>query len=227
MIRPELGALSPRIARLPIDTRSGYPIPWFVDRRENDEITGVDFRVVDRRKFVQAIKENRCWVCSEPLGHWKAFPIATMCAITRTISEPPCHRECAEWSIQNCPFLSNPAMVRRTDNIPPGAQEPAGACLMRNPGVMALWITRSFETFTVNRNSPVGNAGTLITIGEPADVTWWREGRPATRDEVQAAVESGLPNLLAMAKLEGPFAVEALGKQVKRAEALWPAPTMR
>jgi hypothetical protein len=224
MIRPELGVLPPRIARLPIDDRLGYPVPWFVDWRENAAgLKEPDFRIVDRRKFVQAINEHRCFTCGDKLGHWLAFPLGVMCAITRTISEPPSHRECAEWSIQNCPFLSNPAMVRRTDNIPADAEEAAGAGLKRNPGVMALWMTRTFETFRVAKTSPIGNEGTLITVGEPADVTWWCEGRLATRAEVQAAVESGLPNLLAMAKAEGGFAVEALGKQVKRAEALWPA----
>jgi hypothetical protein len=213
---PDFGELPPRIARLPV--YEGWPVPWFVDQT----VTPPDFRVVDRRKFAQAIKEKRCWVCGETLGHFLAFPLGTMCSISRTISEPPSHRECAQWSIQHCPFLSNPAMVRRTDNVPPGVEEPAGAALMRNPGVMALWVTRTFETFRVPASMP-GNQGVLLTVGEPTDVTWWCEGRPATREEVRAAVESGLPNLLAMAKLEGRFAVEELGKQVKRAEGLWPA----
>jgi hypothetical protein len=223
MVRPELGVLPPRIARLFV--HDGWPVPWFVDRGEDGTGTP-DFRVVDKRKFGQAIKERRCWVCGDLLGHWLAFPIGTMCSITRTISEPPCHRECAEWSIQHCPFLSNPAMVRRLGDLPADSEEAAGAGLTRNPGVMALWMTRTFETFRVARGQ-VGNPGVLITIGEPADVTWWREGRPATRDEVKASVESGLPNLLVMAKAQGPFAVEELGKQVKRAEALWPAPATR
>ena len=208
---PDFGELPPRIARLPVF--EGWPVPWFVDQT----IDPPDFRVVDRRKFFQAIKERRCWVCGEPLGVWLAFPIGSMCAISRTISEPPSHRECAEWSIKWCPFISNPDMVRRTDDVPADAIEPSGFGIKRNPGVMALWMTRSFETFKV----PAG--GVLITIGEPVDVTWWREGRPATRAEVQEAVDSGMPNLLGAAKMEGPFAVEELGKQVKRAEKLWPA----
>lgn len=213
---PDFGELPPRIARLPVF--EGWPVPFFVFWEH-----GVpDFRVVDRSKFARAIKERRCWVCGDPLGAWLAFPIGPMCTISRTISEPPCHRDCAEWSIKQCPFLANPAMVRRTEHIPADAEEPAGAGLSRNPGVMCLWLTRTFDTFRVPATMP-GNAGVLITVGDPADVTWWCEGRAATRAEVQASVESGLPNLLVMAKAEGPFAVEELGKQVKRAEALWPA----
>jgi hypothetical protein len=217
---PDFGPLPPRIARLPVE--QGWPVPWFVDWREDGQgVSRPDFRVVDKRKFFQAIKERRCWVCGDLLGHWLAFPIGPMCSITRTISEPPSHRECAEWSIQNCPFLSNPAMVRRTDNLPDDAEQAAGAGLTRNPGVMCLWMTRTFETFRVAKTQ-VGNEGTLITVGEPADVTWWCEGRRATRAEVKASVESGFPSLLNVAKLQGKFAVEELGKQTKRAEALWP-----
>lgn len=218
---PDFGELPPRIARLPM--YEGWPVPWFVDQTTDTP----DFRVVDRRKFAQAIKERRCWVCGDLLGHWLAFPLGPMCSITRTISEPPSHRECAEWSVVHCPFLSNPAMVRNTADIPAESEPAAGAGLSRNPGVMAIWMTRTFETFRVTAKSPVGNPGTLITVGEPADVTWWCEGRPATREEVRASVESGLPNLLVMAKAEGRFAVEELGKQVKRAEGLWPALSTR
>jgi hypothetical protein len=218
MQAPDFGTLPPRIARLPVE--QGWPVPWFVDRGDDGQGTP-DFRVVDKRKFVKALNERRCWICGDLLGHWLAFPIGPMCAITRTISEPPSHRECAEWSIQWCPFLSNPAMVRRTDHIPANAEEPAGVGLTRNPGVMCLWMTRTFEKFRVAKTQ-VGNEGILITVGEPADVTWWCEGRPATRAEVKASVDSGFVNLLNAAKVQGPVAIEELGKAAKRAEALWP-----
>jgi hypothetical protein len=219
MLRPELGTLPPRIAKLPVDER-GWPIPWFVEWIAKDGISVPEFRAMDRSKFYRAIRERKCWVCGEPLGQWLGFPLGPMCSITRTISEPPSHRDCAEWSIKHCPFLSNPEMVRRMNDLPTDTKEPPGFALMRNPGVMCLWITRTFEHFRVDN-------GHLLTVGDPADVTWWREGRPATRDEVRAAVESGIPNLLASAKAEGPFAVEELGKQVKRAEALWPAESLK
>jgi hypothetical protein len=208
---PDFGVLPPRIARLPVF--EGWPVPWFVFWEKD----APDFRVVDRDKFRLAIKNDLCFVCGEKMGVWKAFGIGSMCAITRTISEPPSHRDCVEWSIKFCPFLSNPDMVRRTADLPANYQDAPGFGIKRNPGVMAIWMTREYETF----RPPIGG-GTLITIGEPAEVTWWREGRPATRAEVKEAVESGLNNLLVAAKTEGRFAVEELEKQVKRAEALWP-----
>lgn len=209
---PDFGELPPRIARLKVF--EGWPVPWFV-AWEGDV---PDFRAIDAPKFNQAIRERRCWVCGDVLGAWLAFPLGPMCSITRTISEPPSHRECVEWSVKHCPFLNNPDMIRRTTDLPADAVEAPGYALTRNPGVMALWITRSFETF----RPPAGNPGVLITVGEPATVTWWHLGRPATRDEVKAAVEGGLPNLLTAAKYEGRFAIEELEKQVKRAETWWP-----
>src|SRR4029077_5467623 len=116
----------------------------------------------------------------------------------------------------HCPFLSQPAMVRREGDLPAEAEAPGGIAIKRNPGVICLWITRSYEIFNDGHGKP------LVTLGEPAEVTWWREGRPATRAEVDASVNGGLPTLLAAAKSDGAFAVEALGKQAKLAERLFP-----
>jgi hypothetical protein len=215
-VRPELETLPPRLRKLPVDAR-GYPVPWFVAWVPGpDGVEVPEFRAMDGRKFRAAVKQKLCWVCGEPLGRWLAFPIGPMCAITRTISEPPSHLDCAEWSVRNCPFLSQPAMARREDNLPADAREAAGHGLKRNPGVICLWITRSYELF------PDGKGGTLITVGAPERVSWWREGRAATAGEVEESVSSGFPNLLVAAQRDGPFAVEALGKYYTRAQALFP-----
>lgn len=216
-VRPELDAMPPRIAKLPVDAR-GYPVPWFVawvDGPDGPE-TVPEFRAMDRRKFRRAVKERRCWVCGDPLGRWLTFPIGPMCTITRSISEPPSHLECAQWSVRNCPFLANPAMVRNEKDIPADAQEAAGFGIKRNPGVMCLWVTREYELFDD------GTGRAMITIGPPETVTWWCEGRAATRAEVEASVSSGLPILLTAARRDGQFAVEQLGQQTAAAARLWP-----
>ena len=203
-----------RLRKLPLDPR-GYPVPWFVAWVNGEP----EFRAADGRKFAQAVRQKLCWVCGEPLGRWLAFPIGPMCAITRTTAEPPCHTDCAEWSIRNCPFLSQPRQVRRDDHLPDGIREPAGNAIKRNPGVICLWITREYELSDDGKGRP------LITVGRPERVSWWCEGRAATRAEVDASVESGLPILLNEAKRDGPFAIEALGKQVNATAALFPVST--
>jgi hypothetical protein len=217
-LRSELEALPPRLRKLPVDAR-GYPVPWFVawvDGPDGPE-TIPEFRAMDGRKWSAAVKQRLCWVCGEMLGRWLAFPIGPMCAITRTTAEPPSHLECAEWSVRNCPFLSQPRMVRREDHLPAEAEMPAGHGIMRNPGVTCIWTTRGYELFDDGR----GKA--LITIGECERATWWSEGRAATRAEVETSVAGGLPILLEEAKRQGSFAVDALGQQYARARLLFPS----
>jgi hypothetical protein len=179
------------MAELPVDNR-GYVVPWFVDWVDGKP----EFRAMDRVKFRRAIKEKLCWVCGSRLGVHVTFVAGPMCGINRTSSEPPNHRECADWSARNCPFLSNPRMVRREDGLPPGTVENmAGLGLKRNPGVVMLWHTHNYEVFKVDN-------GVLIQMGEPESVEWLACGRAATRDEVLESIESGLPNLIAAARLE-------------------------
>jgi hypothetical protein len=217
-------ALPARMKKLPLHPEWGIPVPAFV-QYVDDQMNPVDrtapgakpdFRIMDRGFFVRALKDRLCWVCAEPLGRHLAFVASGMCGTTRTTSEPPCHYDCALFSVKNCEFLSNPRQVRRTDGIPADA-EMAGYGIQRNPGVAMIWITRGFEKFRDEKGMY------LLTMGEPERVEWYREGRPATRAEVQASIDSGLPNLMAMAKTEGPFAVQALGKQVEVLERWLPA----
>jgi len=183
-----------RMKTLPRDER-GFPVPWFVDWIDGKP----EFRAMDQRKYVLAVRENRCWVCGEKMGITKAFVAGPMCGINRTSSEPPCHIECARWSAMNCPFLTNPRMVRREDenfNKTSHLENGAGHAILRNPGVAMVWVTREYEIFNDGKGRP------LIQMGEPERVEWYAQGRNATRDEVQASIDSGLPNLEAIARLQ-------------------------
>src|SRR5215831_3288717 len=111
-LRSELTELPRRLKALPVDAR-GYPVPWFVAWHD-----GVpDFRIADTAKWRRAVRERRCWVCGDRLGRYLAFVIGPMCGINRTTTEPPLHRECAEWSVMNCPFLVRPHAKRRENGI--------------------------------------------------------------------------------------------------------------
>lgn len=202
-----LKTLPLRMQSLPKDER-GFVVPWFVAWIDNKP----EFRAMDPQKFVRAIKEKLCWVCGEKLGTNVCFVAGPMCGINRTSSEPPLHVDCARWSAQNCPFLSNPRMVRREDELINNAnlaEMAAGCAISRNPGVTMLWVTRQYEIFRDHNNKP------LIHMGEPESVEWYRCGKPATRVEVEASIDSGLPILEMMARQER-GAMEFLQKSIDR-----------
>jgi hypothetical protein len=191
-------AMPDRVARLPRDRR-GIPIPWFVQWIAGEP----EFRVMNTGNLALALRESRCWVCGGKLGALRAYVIGPMCAVNRTSAEPPNHRDCAEYSAQVCPFLTTPGRPRRARGLPDVVEGP-GIALKRNPGVAGVWITRGTQT------KPDGHGGLLFHIGDPVETLWFAQGRPATRDEVLASIESGLPALRELAEAEGPRAVRQL-----------------
>lgn len=211
-LRPELKNLPARMADLPVDER-GYPVPWFVEWIDGKP----EFRIMDGRKWKRAVIDHRCWVCGNRLGSNVCFVLGPMCGISRTTSEPPCHRECAQWSARSCPFLTRPHMTRRGEEelTEMGAQSIGGIAIKRNPGVTLLWVTRDFEVW---RPEP---GLILIQVGDPEEVEWYAEGRPATRAEVEESIRTGLPLLEAEAeKQEG--AMEDLQRRVAEFERFLP-----
>ena len=206
-LRPELPPIPDRFRHLPVDHR-GYPVPFFAAW-----VDGVpDHRVIDHAKIVRAVKEHLCWVCGQRLGTYLAFTIGPMCAVNRISGEPPEHRECAEWSVRGCPFLSRPGMHRREAGMPEGVVTSENS-IARNPGVILVWVTKSYKIIR-----DTGLAGkVLFQIGDPLSVACYTEGREASAEEIAAAIDSGLPALAGPAKAEGPKAERALLDQLERA----------
>lgn len=194
-------AMPARIAALPVSPQ-GFPVPYFVQQDP------VDFRVVRPEAFMAGAKQGRCWTCGQPRGRTFAFVAGPMCGLNRTSSEPPSHRECAEYAAKVCPFLARPAARRNEKNLPEHGPV-AGFHLDRNPGVALVWVTRSFRPFRPH----AGGAGVLIEMGEPLETLWFCEGRPARRGEVFHSIETGLPHLLALCESE---ATPALRLDAKR-----------
>ena len=179
-----------RIAKLPV--LRGFHVPRFVEKVNGE----FDFRIMSRDFLIAAVKLKLCWVCGEPLGRNKSFVIGPMCGITRTSAEPPSHHECAVYSAMACPFLTNPKMKRRDHENLKKITHSAGESIDRNPGVSAIWTCDNFERFSD------GRGGILFKVGEPNKVEWYREGRLATRAEVQASIDSGCPALRAICDKE-------------------------
>lgn len=197
-------------------------MPWFVawlDENGDATVPGegtADFRVIRPGGVAFAHNNQRCWICGEQLGSFKTFTIGPMCAVNRTSAEPPSHLECADWSGRACPFLSRPHARRREDNLPDKGVEAPGIALKRNPGVALVWTTRGYKPV------PDGQGGVLFQIGDPTDVRWYAEGRSATREEVMASINSGLPSLRELAEQER-GGIAALERQTAEALELVPA----
>jgi hypothetical protein len=204
-----------RIERLPRD-RVGRPVPWFVAWIDGKP----DFRVIGPGKLQAAVSQGLCWVCGVPFLRQedRAFVIGPMCAVNRVSAEPPSHADCAVFSAMHCPFLATPQMVRRERHLPEAAKRPAGIMIRRNPGVALVWVTR-YKSWHQERDGD----GVLFRIGDPVRALWFARGREATRAEVLASIDSGLPILREAAEADGPDAVAALERMHQDALALIPA----
>lgn len=204
-IRKSIRGLVPRrMLKRPIDHR-GYPVPWFVTVKDDDG--NWDFRPVEPERIAEAVHRKKCWICGERLGVHVAFAVGPMCGVNRISGEPPQHQACAEFAVKACPFMLLPMAKRRTSNLPEGTTENPGA-IKRNPGVTLVWSTAKFEVIP---NAP----GCLWGMGEPTALSFWVEGRPATRAEIDKSVQSGLPTLVDLAKAESPLAEMALESMTK------------
>lgn len=212
-LAPVSPQIPPRMRHLPLD-RHGRPIPWFVAVLKDG---GRDFRIAEPSKRIDALRFGNCWVCGTTVGAWSAFVIGPMCAVNRVTAEPACHRECAIYSATACPFLNTPNMRRRPVEMA-GLIDPPGEMVTRNPGACLIWVTRSWQL----QRTPTGP---LIKLGDPAETLWFRDGRPATGDEVRAAIKSGIPTLYAAADHDDDPAVsrKMIDREVVAALQLAPA----
>ena len=187
-----------RMRRLPRD-EVGRPIPYFAATLPDGSH---DFRFMEGEKLLAAIREQLCWVCGQRLNRVRGdniprgtFVAGPMCLINRTSAEPPCHYECAEWSAKACPFLSKPAKSRRETNVPDNVDmEGPGIMIRRNPGVTALIDSARWKPWVPDPK------GVLFSFSRIEGVHWVCEGRSARGSEVLESIESGIGQLLALAR---------------------------
>ena len=92
----------------------------------------------------------------------------------------------------------------------------AGVMIPRNPGVVALWITRSSKPFNV-RN------GVLFDLGEPERILWYvkaaTQRAPRSRRRLPVACRYLKPERTSV----GPDAIKELSQCIARAQPLLPA----
>lgn len=92
----------------------------------------------------------------------------------------------------------------------PDRVDPAGMMIARNPGVIAVWVTRTYYQRQSSDLQP-GSTGMLIEMGEPEAVSWYHKGLLTTDPvPVWESIESGLPALAAAAISQSPKALRDL-----------------
>jgi len=211
-IRPNVARVIPdRLRGLPLDER-GYPVPYFVAWIDGKP----DHRIVDPAKFRVCVRKGRCWICGRNLGKFATFTIGPMCVVNKISGEPPAHQECAKFAVQACPFLTLPRAVRRDAKLPHQVTVHPDM-LVHNPGAMILWTTDEWdEVLGAPGDAPV------VSFGEPSRVSFWCQGRTATRGELLDAMAKGLPELQRMAEADGGDAPQRLARKVADAMFWFP-----
>jgi hypothetical protein len=205
-LRKGLPPLPDRVKTLPIDGR-GYPIPYFCATLPDGERI---FNACDPTKRVLCVNDRKCWICGGQLGRYLAFVLGPMCAVNRNTSEPASHRDCALFAVQACPFLILPKSDYKAPV--PGSTVAPGA-IAGNPGACCVWITETYRPYRAEDTF-------LIRVGEPVEVLWYAEGKPATRAQIMESFDRRLPLLQEVAREHGEEA--ALAAQVERTMALLP-----
>lgn len=112
-----------------------------------------------------------------------------------------------------CPFLTQPRMRRNEKEMPAG--DMAGIGILRNPGVCVIWSCNRYWRI----KTP---SGTLFKVGNPVGLEWYAEGKIATRDQVIASLDGGLPILRQLAVEEGTDALTEFNRQLGKAMELLP-----
>jgi hypothetical protein len=186
-LRKTLPPLPDHMKGLPIDDR-GYPVPFFVTWVDGKP----DFRLLDKEKFVRAVKSKLCSVCGKPLGRFKSFVGGPMNVLQKISGEPPLHHACALFSVRACPFLLLPLSKRRTANLPTdkldlsAVGEDGDVLVDENPGITSIWTCTRFYM------SATGRTFSLVDVHS---LEWFTEGREATREEIEAALIAGRDRL--------------------------------
>lgn len=174
---------------------NGFVVPYFVaffkegqQCNEGTEGAVPSFPTTDYRRLVSCRKHNRCWICGQQLGTFKAFVFGPASALARSSYEPPSHRDCARYALQVCPYLVNPGFKHTTERDGFALRE--GETVLPevqpdNPGVGVMWVTRRYD---VEARDP--SRGIVIFCpGDPEYVELWHRGRMATYKEAADAIQ--------------------------------------
>jgi len=170
-------AVPDQMSHLPIDPKRGLPIPWFVPI-----VNGVpNWLAASGEKQWNCAAGRKCWVCGQPaLARPMFFVGGPLVLCNGVTSEGWCHQACAEYSVQACPYLANPAHGR---GVVDGAVIPDGY-VPDHPHAVCVIAVQSVGV-------AINDGGLLWQFEQEdvVDVRWWCRGvRQVNDDEVDVAI---------------------------------------
>ena len=159
----------PRRLRQRPRTPAGLPIPYLVVTLPDGR---PDFRTSDPERWLTVCRRRLCALCGQPLNRSGGWFIGGAKSITlRTFTDPPMHRECAEFALRTCPFLAMPkAHFSDPERRPP----PEGHV------IVPIVDTARPDRFGLGRAASWRIAilqGVTLIIANPwLELHWWRDG---------------------------------------------------
>ena len=155
-----------RLRQRPKDHR-GFPIPFttlIVDGKP-------DFRISDPDRWLTCLCDLRCALCGQTLDEaW--FVGGPSCEQSRQFLDPAMHRDCAEFALRTCPFLSMPkGHFSDIERRPP----PPGFAMV--PGVDPKRPERFMLGRAPGYRRSGGGVGPVIIATAPwLELFWWKDG---------------------------------------------------
>lgn len=129
---------------------------------------------------------------------------------------------CGEQLGRYAAFAGEPlTSVTRVSRTPPAHHDCAKYAAMtglmqpKSLKVSLVWVTRTYDVQTTAN-------GHVFVVGDAEQAFWFADGRSATREEVTAAMQEGLPDLYEIAKRGGDAALAGIDLQVARASRQFP-----
>jgi len=170
MMRKELLStpIPPRLAARPRDRR-GFPIPYGTLCADDGT---PDFRVTDIERWIDAVNRRLCGLCGCTLGRRLAFVGGTRSHESRTFTDLPMHRECAEYALRVCPYLAMPNMTH-AQKVTAQAEFLLASAFVTSerPERFALGITTGFDVLQ-------HGVEYLLRAQPWLESVWWKDGAP-------------------------------------------------
>jgi hypothetical protein len=131
-----------------LKTYKGYPVPFtqlWIDGQP-------DFRTVDPARTMQCVHEKPCAICGRRLGEKSCFIGGPLSKTNRLFTDPPMHKQCAEFASHSCPFVSGKTLEYSDRPLSPAIVKVQEIVSTERPETMFLLTAWTKKTELVQCN---------------------------------------------------------------------------